>query len=98
MSAMLPDMLFLHLSKPTHDFDGCGRIIQYLMLGIAIMRCNTVENLHRRSQALERADKEGYNSPRVHSSPVSPLSFVRVKTETLNAFSRSFRQGVIKSW
>lgn len=27
MSAMLPDMLFPHLSKLTHDFEGCGKII-----------------------------------------------------------------------
>lgn len=47
------------------------------------MRSNTVENLNRGSQALEGAEKEGYNSARVHSSPFSPQSFVRVKMETL---------------
>lgn len=61
-----------------------------------------VGNVHSWSQALHGTDKEGYHSTRLHSSPLSPWSFVRVKTEAcievLFIYGRSFRQGLIKSW
>ena len=49
-----------------------------------MMGSNTVENLHRRNQAFERADKERYNSAGAHSFPLCPWFFVQVKMETLN--------------